>query len=157
VFVVECGVLIHIWRRSPISFKHVSSRCFIFWSSKNQIAIKHRSPIKKMGHLRHIYLTCIALAKQWMWFQLSTDWIHTQNKTKETRVALANPQWKICRKWIENRTSPYLICLSEVHVTRPLKTHLPYAYCLGKAMNMENWPLHQILCLVSYGILCHLW
>ena len=39
-----------------------------------------------------------------------------KTKTKKTRVALANPQWKICRKWIENRTSPYLICLSEVHV-----------------------------------------
>lgn len=60
MFVVECGVLIQIWRGNPISFGHVSSWCFVFWSSKNHVLVTYRGPIKKIGHLRPIYLTCMS-------------------------------------------------------------------------------------------------
>ena len=53
-------VVVNIWRRTPISFKHVSLfMMFSLWSSPNHIPIKHRGPIKQTSHLRPISLYII--------------------------------------------------------------------------------------------------
>ena len=60
VLIVECRVVISIWRCSPISSKGVSLfMLFALWSSPlNHIPIKYREPIKRTSHLKPIYLSC---------------------------------------------------------------------------------------------------
>jgi len=65
VFTIEYRVVKTIWRRSPISFKHVTLQCLLFDPHYIIYQSKSRGSIKKMSHLRPIYLTYIW--SSWIW------------------------------------------------------------------------------------------
>ena len=73
MFIIECRVVIMIWRCSPMSFKHVFFMMFALRSPPNHIPLKYRGLIKKTSHLRPIYL------KWWWWSYIHSLYLYPRH------------------------------------------------------------------------------